>query len=132
METTVDINALRDGIIRDLKETKSLGMLEWIREMMDRVKETEKEENLEPYTMEELNARIDRAEAEEENGIPGMEWQDFAEEIRKKMDSHESLRPYTAEELRVRVRRAEAEDPEGTDWDDFEKELKQELPWLRV
>ena len=64
METTVDINALRDGIIRDLKETKSLGMLEWIREMMDRVKETEKEENLEPYTMEELNARIDRAEAE--------------------------------------------------------------------
>ena len=83
MEATVNIDILRDGIIRDLKETKSLGLLEWIREMMDRVKEMEKEENLEPYTMEELNARIDRAEAEEENGIPGMEWQDFAEELKR-------------------------------------------------
>ena len=81
METTVDINALRNELAREILETDDLGLLEW---------------------------------------------------IRKKMDSHESLRPYTAEELRARVRRAEAEDPEGTDWDDFEKELKQELPWLRV
>ena len=81
METTVDINALRNELAREILETDDLGLLEW---------------------------------------------------IRKKMDSHESLRPYTVEELRARVRRAEAEDPEGTDWDDFENELKQEFPWLRV
>ena len=81
METTVDINALRNELAREILVMEDVEWLEW---------------------------------------------------IRKKIDDHESLRPYTAEELRARVRRAEAEDPEGTDWDDFEKELKQELPWLRV
>ena len=81
METTVDINALRNELAREILVMEDVEWLEW---------------------------------------------------IRKKIDDHESLRPYTVEELRARVRRAEAEDPEGTDWDDFEKELKQEFPWLRV
>ena len=83
METTVDINALRNGIIRDLKETKSLGMLEWFREMMDRVKETEKEEHLKPYTKDEINAWLDEAEAQAAAG-GGTPMAEFREKMKRR------------------------------------------------
>lgn len=38
---------------------------------------------LNPYTMEELNARIDEAEAEEDAGLPGIPHKQVMEKMRK-------------------------------------------------
>lgn len=70
METTVDIEALRNDIIREVLATEDLGLLEWMKEMVLGRRR---------YTAKELKARIRRAEAEDEEGT---DWEDVKKELR--------------------------------------------------
>lgn len=72
---TVDLNACRNELARDILATDDMEVLRTVRwayrRAMDRGKvkaEKPRTEDRTPYTMEELNARIDEAEAEFEAG----------------------------------------------------------------
>ncbi|WP_018665895.1 hypothetical protein [Bacteroides gallinarum] len=70
---TMDLNDYRNELIRDISVTDNLEVLRTVRRAycraLGRVAESAgKEDNLPVYTVEELNARIDEAEAEFENG----------------------------------------------------------------
>ena len=72
MNTTIDLNAYRDQLLRDIS-VDNLEVLESIRRAyrraLNKLKKEEKEaETLTPYTMEELHARIDRSLADAKAG----------------------------------------------------------------
>lgn len=74
--TTMELDACRAEIIRQLFDTESLEVLNTVKRSLARAlhrqpKETTSavEEDLTPYTMEELNRRLDEGEAEEAAGL---------------------------------------------------------------
>ena len=82
------------GLLDYLYGTLSPSNMRWVAEHL--VMQADKVENpdLKPYTMEEINAMLDRAEADFEagKGIPDEEvWRDF-EEMFAKMDAEEDAR----------------------------------------
>ena len=93
METTVDINALRNELAREILETDDLGLLERIRERLDQKKgqvlTLEKSEakankrDLKPYTMAEIRSWLREAEEEKAAGIPGTPWREMMAEIKE-------------------------------------------------
>lgn len=67
--TTMELDVRRAEIIRQLFDTDNMAVLDSVKRSLSRAlhRESKKaaaavEENLTPYTMEELNARIDKAE----------------------------------------------------------------------
>lgn len=69
--TTMELDAHRMELIRDIMETDNIEILKKMKKYFSRVSKQQAKEDLTPYTMEELNARIDEAEAEIDAGIPG-------------------------------------------------------------
>lgn len=69
--STMELDAHRMELIRNIMETDNLEVLKKMKKYFVRVTKEESKENLTPYTMEELNARIDEAEAEIDAGVPG-------------------------------------------------------------
>lgn len=67
----MELDAHRMELIRNIMETDNLEVLKKMKKYFVRVTKEETKENLTPYTMEELNARIDEAEAEIDAGVPG-------------------------------------------------------------
>lgn len=83
--TSVELNAYRAEIIRQLFDTDSVEVLDKIKQTLDKIKQTldkakkysssyrgkasEAQEDLSPYTMEEINAWIDKAEDEYNAGL---------------------------------------------------------------
>lgn len=72
---TMELNACRNELARDILATDDMEVLRTVRRAyrraVDRTRvraEKMKTEDTVPYTMEELNARIDEAEAEFETG----------------------------------------------------------------
>lgn len=66
--TTMELDARRAEIIRQLFATDSMEVLDSVKRSLSRAlsrhskEEAVEEEDLTPYTMEEINARIDKAE----------------------------------------------------------------------
>lgn len=70
---TLEIEILRRELLRDILNVDDVEVLKKIRRSLDRlrvrpVNAVQEPEELRPYTMEELNERIDEAEAEIEAG----------------------------------------------------------------
>lgn len=70
MNTTIDLNVFRAQLIADISAEDNIEVLESLRRAYRRARNRMKRESapLPPYTMEELNARIDEFEAELEAG----------------------------------------------------------------
>ena len=70
MNTTIDLNVFRAQLIADISAEDNIEVLESLRRAYRRARNRMKRERapLPPYTMEELNARIDEFEAELEAG----------------------------------------------------------------
>lgn len=66
---TIDLNAYQNELIRDILATDNLEVLQTVRRAyhraVNKVMKSKEVVNLPAYTMEELNARMDEAEAEE-------------------------------------------------------------------
>jgi hypothetical protein len=62
----IELDACRNELAREILATDSIEVLKSVRRAYHRAvrKEMEKAESLAPYSMKELNARIDEAEAE--------------------------------------------------------------------
>lgn len=73
--TTMELDARRAEIIRQLFATDSMEVLDSVKRSLARAlnrhskKEAVEEEDLTPYTMEEINRRLDEGEAEEAAGL---------------------------------------------------------------
>lgn len=76
--TSIELNAYRAEIIRQLFDTDSFEVLDKIKQTLDKAKKysssyrgkaSEAQEDLSPYTMEEINAWIDKAEDEYNAGL---------------------------------------------------------------
>ena len=70
---TLEMEILRRELLRDILNVDDVDVLKKIRRSLDRlrvrpVNAVQEPEELRPYTMEELNKRIDEAEAEIEAG----------------------------------------------------------------
>lgn len=63
----IELDACRNELAREILATDNIEVLKSVRRAYHRAvrKEMEKAESLAPYSMKELNARIDEAEAEE-------------------------------------------------------------------
>ena len=73
-----------EGLLSYLYGTLSPSNMRWVGEHLIEYAKKEQDEQLRPFTMEELNARIDQAEAEIAAGlgIPDEEaWDDLEEEV---------------------------------------------------
>ena len=68
--TTMDLDAHRMELIRNIMETDNIEVLKKMKKYFVRVTKEQAKEKLPPYTTEELNARIDEAEAEIDAGVP--------------------------------------------------------------
>lgn len=78
-----------------------------------------------PYTMEEINARIDQTEWESAAGL-GVDTEEMLRELDK---NDEQLKPYTIEELHTRIAISEWQIANGK-WKDFDEamdEIEREL-----
>lgn len=66
MDHTIDINTYRDQLLNDIRALDNLEALESIRRAYIRAVRKLKQEasSLPPYTLEELNARVEKAETE--------------------------------------------------------------------
>lgn len=82
--TTLELDAQRMELIRNIMETDNIEVLKKMKKYFARVSRREAKEDLTPYTMEELNARIDEAEAEIDAGIPGQTMEEVRANITKK------------------------------------------------
>lgn len=80
--TTMDLDAHRMELIRNIMETDNIEVLKKMKKYFVRVTKEQAKEELTPYTMEELNARIDEAEAEIDAGIPGITHEDMMQRMR--------------------------------------------------
>lgn len=65
MHTTIDIDTYRNQLLEDIRTEDNLEVLERVRQAYTRAM---KKQKLPPYTMEELDARIDQFEANMEAG----------------------------------------------------------------
>lgn len=83
--STIELDAHRMELIRNIMETNSLEALKKMKKYFVKVTKEETKENLTPYTMEELNARIDEAEAEIDAGVPGISHEELMLKMRKKI-----------------------------------------------
>lgn len=85
--TTMELEAYKMELIRNIVETDSREVLDAMKRSMKRAMKkiniNETEENLIPYTMEEINSWIDEAEAEEEAGIEGIPHEEFMNRMKK-------------------------------------------------
>lgn len=73
---TIDLNAYRNELARQILSTDDLEVLKKVKKYFARVAKVEdtaavaeEKEDLTPYTMEEINSWIDEGEAEEEAGL---------------------------------------------------------------
>lgn len=82
--TLMELDAHRMELIRNIMETDNIEVLKKMKKYFARVSRREVKEDLTPYTMEELNARIDEAEAEIDAGIPGYTMEEVQANITKK------------------------------------------------
>lgn len=80
MKATVSLES-----ILDMLQSLSNDNKRWLAEKLI---ESANEEQLRPYTMDELNARIDEAEAELEAGEPGYTPEEFDVQTRKSTAPH--------------------------------------------
>ena len=62
--TAMELDAHRMELIRNIMETDNLEVLKKMKKYFVRISKEDVKEDLTPYTMEELNAHIDEAEAE--------------------------------------------------------------------
>lgn len=83
METTVDINALRNELAREILETEDRILLEKIRAFLAGCSSVAAEEQM-PYTVEEIRSWAKKAEDEIRAGVPGKPWEEFKAEMRRK------------------------------------------------
>lgn len=81
--TTMELDAQRMELIRDIIKTDNLEVLKKMKKYFVRVSKEQVEEDLTPYTMEELNARIDEAEAEIDAGVPGIPHDEMMHRMRE-------------------------------------------------
>lgn len=81
--STMELDAQRMELIRDIIKTDNLEVLKKMKKYFVRVSKEQVEEDLTPYTMEELNARIDEAEAEIDAGVPGISHDEMMHRMRK-------------------------------------------------
>lgn len=83
--TTIELEAQKAMLARELLNVDSKEFLDKLERFFRRHKKVEAKakENLTPYTMEELNTRIDAAEAEINAGIPGIPHEEVMNEMRK-------------------------------------------------
>lgn len=82
---TIELDAQRMELIRDIIETDNIEVLKKVKKYFVRVSKKQVKENLIPYTMEELNARIDEAEAEINAGIAGISHEELMQKMRRKI-----------------------------------------------
>lgn len=82
--STMELDAQRMELIRDIIKTDNLEVLKKMKKYFVRVSKEQIEEDLKPYTMEELNARIDEAEAEIDAGVPGYTMEEVHEMMTEK------------------------------------------------
>lgn len=82
--TTIELDAHRMELIRSIMETDNMEVLKKMKKYFVKVTKEQTKEDLTPYTMEELNARIDEAEAEIDAGIPGYTIDEVHEVMAKK------------------------------------------------
>jgi len=80
--TTMDLDAHRMELIRNIMETDNIEVLKKMKKYFVRVTKEQAKEKLTPYTIEELNARIDEAEAEIDAGVPGITHEDMIQRMR--------------------------------------------------
>lgn len=74
---TLEMESLRRELLRDILDVDDLDVLKKMKRSFNRLcanhaTPAQETEDLRPYTMEELNARIDEAEAEEDTGTPAI------------------------------------------------------------
>lgn len=87
--TTMELEAYKMELIREIVETDSREVLDAMKRGMKRarkkinINKNEAQEDLTPYTMEEINSWIDEAEAEEEAGIEGIPHEEFMNRMKK-------------------------------------------------
>lgn len=79
----MELDAHRMELIRNIMETDNLEVLKKMKKYFVRVSKEQVKEDLTPYTMEELNARIDEAEAEIDAGVPGIPHEEMMQRMRK-------------------------------------------------
>lgn len=73
----MDLNAFRNELAREILSTEDMEVLKKMKKYFTRISKTvddsaamaAEEEDLTPYTMEEINSWIDEGEAEEEAGL---------------------------------------------------------------
>lgn len=83
-----------EGLLRYLYDTLSPSNMQWLGEHLIEHAKQEQGEQLRPYTMQELNARIDQAEAEIAAGLGTPH-----EEVMREMD--EEIECWEQEELQL-------------------------------
>lgn len=83
--TTMELDAHRMELIRNIMETDNLEVLKKMKKYFVRVSKEQVKEDLTPYTMEELNARIDEAEAEIDTGVPGISHEELMLKMKRKI-----------------------------------------------
>jgi hypothetical protein len=83
--TTMELDAHRMELIRNIMETDNLEVLKKMKKYFVRVSKEQVKEDLTPYTMEELNARIDEAEAEIDAGVPGISHEELMLKMKRKI-----------------------------------------------
>lgn len=83
--TTMELDARRMELIRDIMETDNIEILKKMKRYFLSLSEQPTKEESAPYTAEELNARIDEAEAEIDAGIPGVSHKELMQKIRNKI-----------------------------------------------
>ena len=79
MNTHLSVNQLWD-----LAQTLSTDNRRWLADKLYQSVKAEEKEHLTPYTMEDLNARIDEFEAELESGEQGYSLEEFDNRMRNK------------------------------------------------
>lgn len=83
--TAMELDARRMELIRDIMETDNIEILKKMKRYFSRLSKQQMKEEPTPYTVEELNAHIDEAEAEIDAGIPGISHKELMQKIRERI-----------------------------------------------
>ena len=139
---TVTINIDEAQVRKAYPELTSMeAITRWAQHLVDTriadLVEIRSKENLKPYTIEELHARIRESEADFAAGryTPAEDlFREWDEEIARweaeeEYPLPEGVKPYTMEEINARIDKAERDSAEGRsrDFDDFMRELRQQF-----
>lgn len=128
---TVTLN-INEAEVRELNPslTDMASINRWAQRVIDDfiASRRRSKEQLKPYTMEELNARIDKAERDSAEG----RYRDFDEamdEIEAELAREKKLKPYTMEELHAMIAESERQIAAGQyqDFDEAMDEIEAEL-----